>query len=147
MHPEKDATSLNKAISIDEVKSAVYKAKIRKAKGIDEIPSGVLKNPLCINMLHKLMSLAFEQGMVPQDWNRGIIHPIPKSSSNDPTDPLCYRGISLISIPCKIYCMVLTTRLTKWMEANKVLAEEQNGFWQNRSCLDHLYTLNNIIGL
>ena len=55
IHPEKDATSLNKAISIEEVKLAVYKAKIRKAKGIDEIPSEVLKNPLCINC-YKLMS-------------------------------------------------------------------------------------------
>ncbi len=74
---EKDATSLNEAIAIEEVKLAVHKAKIWKAKGIDEIPPRVLKNPLCINMLHKLMSLAFEQGMVPLDWNRGMIQPIP----------------------------------------------------------------------
>ncbi len=32
-----------------------------------------------------------------------------------------------------------------WLEENHILAEEQNGFRKNRSCLDHLYTLNNIV--
>jgi len=59
--------------------------------------------------------------------------------------PLAYRGISLISIPCKLYADILNDRLTKWLESNNVLADEQNGFRKNRSCIDHLSLITNII--
>ena len=140
-----NSASLNVPITIDEVRKAIGRAKARKARGVDDIPAEVLKNDMCIDMLHKIITIAFKKGLVPSDWQRGIIHPIPKSSSKDPRDPLNYRGITLISIPCKIYCMILNDRLSKWLEANNILVEEQNGFRHNRSCLDHLYTLHNTI--
>ena len=142
-----DTSSLDQDISLDEVKSAVAGAKLRKARGIDDIPTEVLKSDQCITMLHKIISFAFEKGIVPSEWNKGIIHPIPKSSSNDPRVPLNYRGITLISIPCKIYCSVLNRRLTKWLEANNLLVNEQNGFRPKRSCIDHIYSLTSVINL
>ena len=36
---------------------------------------------------------------------KGIIEPLPKG--NDLRDPLSYRPISIISIPCKIYANIL----------------------------------------
>ena len=63
----------------------------------------------------------------------------------DPLNPLEYRPISIISIPCKIYADILNKRLSFWLEQNDILAEEQNGFRKNRSCLDHLYVLQSII--
>ena len=140
-----NAEVLNVPVSIDEVKNAVLRAKAGKAKGFDDIPAEVLKNDCCINMLHRIITSAFNLGIVPGDWNKGIIHPIPKSASNDPRNPLNYRGITLISIPCKIYCSVLNNRLSKWMEEHSILVDEQNGFRRNRSCLDHLYVLHNVI--
>ena len=89
---------LNTDISIDEVKDAVVRAKLRKAAGVDDIPAEVLKNDSCIQMLHRLIQRCFAKGMGPEDWNRGIISPIPKSSSNDPYIPTNYRGITLISV-------------------------------------------------
>lgn len=45
----------------------------------------------------------------------------------------------------KIYCKVLLTRLEKWVEANFILTDEQNGFRKNRSCIDQLSTLTLIL--
>ena len=63
----------------------------------------------------------------------------------DPLDPLEYRPISLISVPCKIYANILNKRLTKWLEQNDILAEEQMVFRKDRSCLYHLYVLSTLI--
>ncbi len=105
------ASTLNESITLEEVQKAVYKAKLRKARGVDDIPAEVLKNSHCINMFHKIISVAFENGIVPSYWNKGIIHPIPKSSNKDPRDPLGYRGITLIAVPSKIYCAILNQRV------------------------------------
>ena len=39
----------------------------------------------------------------------------------------------------------MNKRLTKLVENNNLLAEEQNGFRKKRSCLDHLFVLCTII--
>ncbi len=92
------------------------------------IPAEVLKNPKCVNILHKLMNYCFQSGTVPILWQQGIVNPIPKCSSKDSRIPLNYRGITLISIPCKIYCNILNHRFTKWLEENNIIADEQNGY-------------------
>ena len=137
-----ETDSLNEQISIEEVKKAVLNAKMRKASGIDEIPAEVLKNDLCIGMLHRIISLCFQHGIVPRAWKRGIVQPLPKSG--DMLLPGNYRGITLISVPCKIYCQILNTRLAKWLEEKGILVDQQNGFRKDRSCLDHQFALYNI---
>ena len=94
--------------------------------------------------MHKLFTKCFESGIVPQLWMYGIVYPIPKNSTSDSRDPLNYRGIILASAMYKLYCGILNRRLTVWAEENNVLVEEQNGFRQNRSCIDHLSSLTNI---
>ena len=143
--PAADATLLNMPISLQEVEAAVQRAKLRKACGIDTLPAEALKNPACVTILHKIISYCFEQGIVPKDWTRGVITPVPKQGNKDPRVPLNYRGITLISVPCKIYCDVLNRRLSAWLELNNVLVDEQNGFRSKRSCLDHLHTLYTIV--
>ena len=98
-----------------------------------------------LTLLHKIISYCFNSGTVPRAWNNGLIKPIPKGEGKDPRDPLSYRGITLISIPCKIYADILNIRLSKWIEANDILTDEQNGFRSNRSCMEHIYTLYTVI--
>ncbi len=74
-------------------------------------------------------------------WQKGIINPIPKSGDKDPRMPLNYRGITLTSHMYKIYCTILKFRLTKYLEDNNILVQEQNGFRKMRSCLDHIFSL------
>ncbi|CAC5396918.1 unnamed protein product [Mytilus coruscus] len=137
-----DTTELNRAIERDEVREAVFRAKQGKSAGIDEIPSENLRNDTCID-LYKIIQFCFIEGHVPSEWLTSMISPIPKPKM-DPLNPLEYRPISLISVPCKIYADILNKRLTNRLEQNDMLAEEQNGFRRNRSCLDHLYVLTTI---
>jgi hypothetical protein len=144
---EKDslAVDLNKTIEFDEVVDAIGRAKTNKAAGIDGIVSELLKNNTMAKVLHAIFSQCFACGICPTKWKLGLITPIPKSSKNDPRDPMSYRGITLISVVCKVYCDVIRKRLTDWLEANGIIREEQNGFRKNRGCLDHLYTFSSIV--
>ena len=65
--------------------------------------------------------------------------------NDDLRDPLSYRPITIISIPCKIYANILNKRLLQWLESNGILVDEQNGFRKDRSCQDHVYSLYSLI--
>ena len=83
--------------------------------------------------------------MVPNDWGKAIITPIPKCSSKNPYLPLSYRGISLLPCISKIYTNILNRRITFYLENMNLLADEQNGFRCNRSCEDHVFSLTTIV--
>ena len=137
--------SLNSDISLQEVVRVVNRSKRNKAVSLDKIPYEILKNDHAINMLHKLFQLCFSSGRVPSQWGKAIIKPIPKSSLSDPRVPLNYRGISLLSNISKLFSGILNDRLTKYLDSEKILVDEQNGFRKARTCLDHIYVLTSII--
>ncbi len=100
--------------------------RLHKSTGYDGIPAEVIRNETCVGLLHKIISFAFDSGSIPSDWNKGIIVPIPKGD-NSTRDPLGYRPITLISIPCKVYADILNSRVTNWLQANDLLSDCQNG--------------------
>lgn len=140
-----DGRDLNTPILMNEVRVAVRRAKLGKATGIDSIPSEVLKNDTAIMLLHKLIGHVFEKGVVPDEWLKGVISPVFKSGSKDVRDPMQYRGIVLLCTMNKIYCHILNARLSKWLDENNVLVDEQNGFRRMRSCIDHIFSLYSIL--
>ena len=89
-----------------------------------------------MNILHRVFIVCYETGKVPRDWGKGIINPIPKANVADHRDPLSYRGITLASTMYKLYCSILNGRLSKWLEYNDKLTDEQNGFRKGRSTVD-----------
>ncbi|CAC5366805.1 Fibrinogen-like protein A,Ryncolin-4,Angiopoietin-related protein 7,Ficolin-3,Ficolin-1-B,Ficolin-2,Ryncolin-1,Tenascin-R,Fibrinogen-like protein 1,Fibrinogen C domain-containing protein 1-A,Ryncolin-3,Tenascin,Fibrinogen C domain-containing protein 1,Ryncolin-2,Techylectin-5B,Angiopoietin-2,Fibrinogen alpha chain,Ficolin-1-A,Ficolin-1,Fibrinogen C domain-containing protein 1-B,Angiopoietin-4 [Mytilus coruscus] len=137
-----DVTTLNDPISREEIIKAVESAKVRTATGFDKIPAEVLKNPTAVELLFVICNGCFELGKVPEQWTTGIINLIFKTGSDDRKNPMNYRGITLVSVPSKIYCHVLNSRLNEWMEANKTLCDEQNSFREKRSCEEHIHTFN-----
>ena len=78
-------------------------------------------------------------------WIKGIINPIPKDYTLDQRDPMNFRGITLACSMYKLYCSILNSRLTVWAEMNNLSADEQNGFRSERSCIDQIASLSNII--
>ena len=103
------SSDLNAEIERTEVRDAVYRAKLNKAVGIDEIPSEMLRNDACVDLLYSIIKYCFQEGQVPQEWLTSVITPIPKPKT-DPLDSLTFRPISLISVPCKIYADILNKR-------------------------------------
>ena len=136
---------LNANLTLDEVKKAVQKSKNRKATGCDDIPNEVLKDVTIIEALYHLYQLCLDAGKVPSRWLRAIVTPIPKDISKDQRIPLNYRGISLLCCISKIYSSILNARLLKFAETENILVDEQNGFRPNRSCTDHIFSLNSIV--
>ncbi len=84
--------------------------------------------------------MCFENGIIPSQWNRIIIRPIPKKGKNTRV-PLNTRGINLIVAIAKLYTLVLNTRFKYYLETNEILCDEQNAYRTMTSCIDHLYIL------
>ena len=63
----------------------------------------------------------------------------------DPRDPLSYRGITLAPCMYTLYCFILNSRLSAWVETNDKLVDEQNGFRKDRNTIDQVSSLTNLI--
>src|SRR5579871_1749783 len=78
---------------------------------------------------------------MPDEWKEAHLIKIPKKG--DLSECGNYRGISLLSIPSKVFSRILLKRIKT--ETDCKLREEQAGFRQGRSCTDHIATLRNIV--
>ena len=90
--------------------------------------------------------MVFRSETYPVDWARGLVFPIFKGGPKAwRSNPLKYRGITLLSVLGKVYVSVLTERVTTWAETNHILAEEQAGFRKDRSTVDQLFIMLEMI--
>ncbi len=136
---------LNGNISRQEVDSVINRLKNRKAVGIDKIPNEILRTDNVRNCLHRFFQYYFDTGLLPTHWLKAVIKPIPKNKTNDPKIPLNYRGVNLLSCIYKSYSCIINKRLSSYLERYHLIEDEQNGFREGRSCLEHIYTLYSII--
>ena len=90
--------------------------------------------------LHRIIDLAWRSGSVPRDWQKALIVPIHKKGSRTKCEN--YRGISLLSIPGKVYANVLEKRMRTITEG--IVLEEQGAFRKGRSCVDQLFTVRQL---
>jgi hypothetical protein len=77
----------------------------------------------------------------PDFWRCGLLTKIPKKGDTANCDN--WRGITLLSIPSKVFTKILLNRVKE--HVNQRLLKEQTGFRPNRSCVDHINTLRIII--
>ena len=89
--------------------------------------------------LVKFLHFIFDHGLFPDKWSLAIIQPLHKNG--DINVPDNYRGISLLNICIKLYISVLNKWITKWIDDNEIIGEEQSGFRQKRGTFDHIFTL------
>ncbi len=136
---------INMPLSFEELERCVGKLKLKKAVGLDVIPNEVLKKHDVMMLLFYLYQNFLNNCILPSVWLKSIITPVPKSASKDPYVPLNYRGISLLSCVSKLFSSIINQRIQNYMENNNLFVDEQNGFRRNRSCQDHVFTLNSII--
>ena len=141
-HCEYTSEDFNSDICYDEVADAVNKSKLRKS--YLEIPNEAMKNRNAKLLLCKFFNLCFISGINPSDWDFSDIIPIPKKDK-DARDPLQNRCITIVCCVAKIYSSILNNRLQKYLEANDILADEQNGFRAGRSCIDHIFVMCTVL--
>ena len=73
-----------------------------------------------------LFNTILEKKSYPEDWSSGIITPIHKSGEID--NPDNYRGITINSCLSKLFNLLLTTRLTIFVNEKDIFNYKQKGF-------------------
>ena len=127
----------------DEVRKAVKKLKKGKSPGIDGITSEMLKygGDSIIKWLTRVCMVCLMKGEVPLDWKRAIVVPFYKGKG-DRNECKNFRGISLLSIPGKVYGRVLIERVR--CETENMVGEEQCGFRNGRGCIDQVFVMRQL---
>ena len=132
---------LDKYITEQEVLKALTGLSRCKSGGLDDLIDEMFMDSKEILLPHiaKLFNYIFNNSVYPQNWLNGIIVPIPKKG--DLTDPMNYRGITIMSVFAKIFSTILNNRLMLWSENNNVVNQCQFGFMKNKSTVDCVYIL------
>ena len=126
-----------------EIIQAINSLKNGKAPGHDNLNAELFKaDPeLAATILTPLFTKIWEQEEILTDWSRGVIIKIPKKGSL--SDCNNWRGITLLSVPSKIFCKVIIQRIIQAVD--DLLRNEQSGFRKGRGCTDNIFTLRNIL--
>ncbi|KAK3575581.1 hypothetical protein QTP86_030516 [Hemibagrus guttatus] len=141
--PEAGDSEVDSFITQAEVTEVVQQLLGGKAPGVDEIRPEYLKSldVVGLSWLTRLCNITWRSGTVPLDWATGVVVPLFKKGdwrvcSN-------YRGITLLSLPGKVYSRVLERRVRPLVKP--WIQEEQCGFRPSRGTLDQLYTLHRVL--
>ncbi|KAK3536250.1 hypothetical protein QTP86_000153 [Hemibagrus guttatus] len=141
--PEAEDSEVDSFITQAEVTEVVQQLLGGKALGVDEIRPEYLKSldVVGLSWLTHLCNIAWRSGTVPLDWATGVVIPLFKKGDRR----VCsnYRGITLLSLPGKVYSRVLERRVRPLVEPR--IQEEQCGFRPSRGTLDQLYTLHRVL--
>ena len=136
---------LDKEIEKGEITKCLRNLKNSKTGGSDRIVGELLKYGGfgMVDLLEQLFSVIWQEEIVPRQWREGLIVNIFKKGDRE--DPANYRGITLLSVVGKVFCKILNNRLVQCLDKEGALHEGQAGFRTNRSCMDNVYTLNEIV--
>ena len=138
--PQQPVTSALGIEPTEEETATALKATVNeKVVRPDGLPAELLKLGLqqdwtILLEFHRLTTLIWREGKVPQQWKNAVITVLHKKG--DKTECGNYRGISLVSHAGKVLFKVVARRLNAYCEAKGLLPEEQCGFRPNRSTTD-----------
>ncbi|GKF35795.1 transposon TX1 uncharacterized [Tanacetum coccineum] len=121
-----DALSLESAISMEEVRQAVWSCSSSKAPGPDGINFNFIKKywDLLRNDFFACVKYFETFGQLVKGCNASFIALVPKVQ--DPIEMCDYRPISLIGCAYKVIAKILATRLSKVMP--KIISPNQTAF-------------------
>ena len=119
------------------------KLKNGKTAGEDDVTGEMVKGggDMVVDWIWRLFNMAFESGVVPEDWRSAVIVPLYKSKGNM-TECKNYRGISLLSVAGKIYTGILVDRVSRVTKG--LIDDEEGGYRSERGCVDLIFALKEI---
>ena len=80
--------------------------------------------------------------VIPSDWKKGILVPVFKGKGSR-TDCSNYRGITLLSVPGKLFAMLPLKRATSFLHT--LCRQQQAGFMPGRSTTEQIHTVKQIV--
>ncbi|MBM6549358.1 reverse transcriptase family protein, partial [Streptococcus dysgalactiae subsp. equisimilis] len=126
-----------------EVNRELGYLKRNKAAGPDGLFPSVFKDggPALVTELTGLLRTVWDRSEIPKDWCESVIIPIYKKGDRSSCEN--HRGISLVSIASKLLAGIILRRLSSARE--QTTRENQAGFRPGRGCVDHIFTLRQIL--
>lgn len=142
---EKRAGEISEPFSAQEVRKVINTVRKGTAPGEDQLPIECYQAcpeeataALC-DIYNKIL----ESGKTPERWKEGRLHTLFKSG--DATDCNNYRPIALLNLQYKILTKMLTNRIMKILEEEKVITNSQGGWRKRRSTWQKIKILINAI--
>ena len=112
--------------------------KKKTSKGEDGLSQDIImtgEKALLIPITH-IINASIASGTFPDHWKKAIVIPILKKGSQ--TDKNNYRPISILNATSKILEKIVCNQITKHMETNNLLPNNQHGFRAMRSTMTAL---------
>ena len=115
------------------VEGELKKMKRTKSTGIDDLPTGMLKDCRTVisTPLTFIINMSLQTSTVPSEWKTALITPIHKKGSK--TDANNYRPISILPVVSKILEKAVQQQLMDHLESNNLLSDKQFGYRKQRS--------------
>ena len=130
-----------RTVSVEHVEKLIKATKKKFSSGADGIPQNImalgaeaLERPLA-----KVINKSNCNGQVPDLWKEAVVTPVLKKGSRK--DVSNYRPVSCLVVTAKIMENVVSEQVTKYMEINKFLPENQHGFRALHSTMSALSTI------
>lgn len=140
--PRSDCTcshlaNLEKEITMEELLKTISQEK-NSSPGFDGVPGYFLNftDQSFLDNLLKLLNGCLDFGIFPNIWKLALISLIPKIK--DPELPSHYRPISLLATMGKVLELLVTNRISTYLENTGFFNEAQAGFRRGKSTSDHL---------
>ena len=133
-------------ISVPEITKTLQKCKNRSAPGEDQISYLILKNldREQLAYIALIYNSCLKTGYFPMASKQAKVVMLPKPGK-DLTKPTSYRPISLLPAIGKIFERIIASRLSTFLEKANHFDENQAGLRKNRSTLDQLYKLSQLV--
>jgi len=129
--------------SLSEIRECISSLKRHRAPGPDNLPPALFKDggdPL-IRCIFHLLTRIWDTETVPDNWGESIIVPIFKKGARNECGN--HRGISLTPVVTRLLASLILHRLSAVRESS--IREQQAGFRPGRGCIDHIFTLRQVL--
>ena len=132
-------------ITQSEILAAAKRLQAGKTYGNDDMLNEYFIETIDIIAPHlcDIFNSILDSGTFPKKWCEGMI--IPLFKKGDRNCPSNYRGITLLSCFSKLFTTVINKRLNLLCDENKSCSDAQFGFRKDRSTIDTMFTLLNLV--
>ncbi|XP_030765674.1 uncharacterized protein LOC115889741 [Sitophilus oryzae] len=129
-------------ISIEEVNQALVSMKNGRALGPGGIMAEMLKygGECLITEITNLMQMCVDRNKIPNEWKLAYITSIYKKGNRK--DPNNYRGLSVNCTFSRLFTKIIRNKLE--ISTYNKISQEQSGFTAGRSCIDNLFTIQQL---